>query len=396
MPKTYESQKLGVKAPIISPSNSPKDEVDQPTDTDIIQYNPHLEFDSSLQKMYFDKILGPKLTMYGHSLKVDKIQDPLLFSFIEAVSTAHRFVGQAEGVSSMSIVRRSRSSAIVEFKQKIVDFSTQNVRILFVSNVFLSLLDGVIYPKQDDRMPLMHLQGGRLILNRVGNYEDQMATFKDPTSVMMLSYFGTLDLTNCVLNGSGPHFSRNFWLSFVGKEGWWGTLEEDVCFLEILGGISEIAKTILIADEVPPLTDLLSIQSFFERRVSRNSDQWENFCSAFSLAGLIYFYRKVCDFTMKDPLIQQAVTDFIFNLEALQNTNLQHCLLFPLLVIGTHCIHPEQQEVIRKSVIASLEHLWFGSVKFLWNFLEEKWSTAQESVSWCDDFKDVSNTVFLF
>lgn len=362
---------------------------------------PSLEFTSDQQLMYFERILSPKLTVYGDSMKIENsfiFQDPLLSIFIGAISSAHKMIGSGDD-SSISVVNSSRSSAISEFRQNMIKLSDGNINVLFTGNVFLCLLDGVVYPKDDYTMASLHLQGGRAILNSIGNVERQLEVLDDSISIMMLSYFGTIDLINCIVTGLCPHFPKEFWFHFGDKIAWWGNISRNNSFLEILSVLADIAGSAL---EMTPMSleRLLSFHSFFERkRRQRNScdNNWEIFCSAFSLTGVIYLYRKICGFEKKSPLVQLAVTECVSNISELQDSELQHCLLFPLLIIGSHCIVPEHQELIRQSVIKSYSHLNFGSVRVLWKFLEEVWfGSTIPSRTWCEEFTEISKTVFLF
>jgi hypothetical protein len=81
--------------------------------------------------------------------------------------------------------------------------------------------------------------------------------------------------------------------------------------------------------------------------------------------------------------------------------NLHHCILFPLLVVGSHCLQADQRTEIRKSLARTAAYLSFESLRSLESFLERRWAALDDGSeikrsSWWVYFDEIANVTCLF
>jgi hypothetical protein len=81
---------------------------------------------------------------------------------------------------------------------------------------------------------------------------------------------------------------------------------------------------------------------------------------------------------------------------------LHHCILFPLLVVGTLCMEEEQRAVIRRSIEQTSVYLSFESLRTFRLFLESRWekldSKSEEYMrsNWWWYFEEIAPSTCLF
>jgi len=76
---------------------------------------------------------------------------------------------------------------------------------------------------------------------------------------------------------------------------------------------------------------------------------WNAFCSCYRYAASIYLYRALSGLSVSHPLVQQSVFSVMEILAGNDLTpNLYHCILFPLLIVGSHCLRGDQRVEVKK------------------------------------------------
>jgi hypothetical protein len=266
---------------------------------------------------------------------------------------------------------------------------------LFIANVLLCILDGIIEPTPESTAAHYHILGGKAILKHWGGVQ---AIFDKRTElpILMLSLFATMDLTHAILIGDETYFEASFWADFGGHEAWWGSVPPQDDFLEtmsIISQLGELGHGVLHRKDVVPIDKLLLIQQALDQQASRQLEldtkdtevlAWGDFTSAFRLSASVYLYRALSGLEVGHPLVQKAVADCMTVVsEGHLTLKLHHCILFPLLVVGTHSLDPCQRAAIRESIKHSSAYLSFEGLRSLTSYLEKRWEQLDDPTSGC-------------
>ncbi|TVY22885.1 hypothetical protein LHYA1_G007918 [Lachnellula hyalina] len=378
---------------------------------------PTLQKNSDHHMLYFENELLPRFNLTNTVPTIDlKLleSDPVLLQSVVAVAHAHaasRSVGYDGKVVSLQTIQ-SRNRALRVFREHLMGAHTEEVHgSLFIANVLLCILDGFIEPSVEDSATHHHLVGGKAILKQWTGMKS-VFQLKYELPVLMLSIFSTMDLTHSVLMGDEPYFEASSWADFGDCEAWWGNVKPADDFLETMSIISQLTTMghkVRHAKETIEIGTLLTIQMSLEQQAARQLEAknpetapWTAFCSVYRFAASVYLYRALSGLDVGHPLVQQVVTSFI---EVLSGTDLteklHHCILFPLLCVGSHCFLPEQRTLIRKSLGTTSRYLSFEGLRSLEAFLDKQWSRLDENsgswqVTWWDYFGDIAHASCLF
>jgi hypothetical protein len=399
--------------------------------------------------LYFEHEVIYRFNLSPDQLKIDLLsisKDPALRHSATAVANAHHFLYVRKSPKAGALVKRkARLDAIRLFRKQLQtpasegltsEKSSAAVLHLFVTNVLLCILDGVIDPADEGAAAFCHFQGGLAILSR-WNIFNQLFQAKKGLLALMLSIFTTLDLNYALLSGRDPYFHHSLWPAFAESDSWWGKLDPGNPFLEIMAILSQLAHMgwLVRGNKMPSgskLSSLLAVlqQSDFVMQkqvewltssptltqhlpsppwspsVTVTSDSletldleqsWAIFCGAYRLTGLIYMYRVLYGLKVTHPLVQQATAEGVQAICGVRLIGkLSHCLIFPTLVIGSHCRTLTQQTAIRAATESTATFLYFGSMRMMQNFLEGLWRRADVNWDWWETFDDISKRTFLF
>ncbi|KAI5212382.1 hypothetical protein E4T42_05152 [Aureobasidium subglaciale] len=183
-----------------------------------------------------------------------------------------------------------------------------------------------------------------------------------------------MDLTYAILGGETPHLGPDIWLQLADSEAWWSGIKDDHAFVDIMALLAQLAQ--LGHDSLDALTV---------------------FCSAYRASARIYMYRALCNLNISDLLVQESVQEGIYALQqAPLIGKLAHCLLFPCLMIGTHCITPDAQQTVLSSLEIAGDYLSFGSIKIMEGFLRDLWLAGDISTDFWTTMQPVSGKAFMF
>lgn len=135
---------------------------------------------------------------------------------------------------------------------------------------------------------------------------------------------------------------------------------------------------------------LCSVERILSAPTSRCKTEWENFCSFYAISGSIYFHRVLCQKPIEDSAVQLITRRGVELLvqEVLPGM-MSHCVVLPMLVIGSHCINEHDRQVIREALSPSLSYLSFGNMPVMADFLRALWRKNDMQASWWEMFHDV-------
>ena len=199
---------------------------------------------------------------------------------------------------------------------------------------------------------------------------------------------------------------------FDDVEAWWGRLACGDRFLVLLKGFSEMAllghlvkshlpeaSVAQLAEKcIPSIETMLSVPAVLGTSPTfASSAEWDAFCSIYEIAATIYTHRALRGRSVSHETVQSATRRGISKLmEAQLPGMLAHCVVFPLLVIGSHCIHIQDRKAASEFLTPSTTYLSFGSLVLMTELLQEIWSGSNMDSSWWEMFEPVSKKAFLF
>lgn len=366
--------------------------------------------------LYFENELLPRFNLAATVPRLDlKLleSDPVLLQSVVAVAHAHaasRSEGYGKVVSLENV--QSRNRALRVFREHLTGAHSDDVHgSLFIANVLLCILDGILEPSADSSATHHHLVGGKAIIKQWTGLKSVLQLKRD-LPVLMLSIFTTMDLTHSVLIGDKPYFEASCWAEYGDCDSWWGNIKSDDDLLKVMSIISQLATlgyNVRHAKKTIEIGTLLSIQMALEQQASRQLEArsietapWNAFCSAFRFTASVYLYRALSGLDVDHPLVQQVVASFI---EVVGGTDLtkalHHCILFPLLCIGSHCLVPEQRALVRKSIETSSSYLSFEGLRYLQSFLEQRWLLLDQKagtvhMTWFEYFDGIAQASCIF
>lgn len=412
--------------------------------------------------LYFEHIVIDRFNLSTEPVLVDLVavnKYPALRYSVTAVAKAHQQLSTCPGHHDAFLSKRAaRLKAISNFRTQLENPTHQKKsrRLLpldlFIANVLLCILDGVIDPNDESAACHVHYRGGRAILSQWKLHQQLLQRHKRGLPALMLSCFATMDLTYALLTGEEQYFRDTSWAHFAGSDGWWGVLPPCDPFLEIMRILSRLAhlghvvhrgdEDALFSDELEVLTMALKgyttlpdgleplfmsqQNEVFALKSSQNTqaplapqllvpmnscapqldfdESWTVFCNAYRIAGLIYIYRVFHRLDASHPLVQQTTS---YGLRAICDSRLKgklaHCLLFPALVIGAHCQTMPQQRASLSAMRSTAAFLNFGSLRVMEAFLQGLWARIPSSYeeegkseSWWECFKPIAEKTFLF
>lgn len=396
--------------------------------------------------LYFEHEVIDRFNLSPDPLLVDLLsisKDPVVQQSVTAVANAHHFFCKRQTPKAGTFAKRkARQDAIQLFRQQLQQPPISAVQEdsavlgLFVTNVLFCILDGMIDPNEEAPAALWHFRGGIAILNWWKS-ADQLFQAKRGLPALMVSVFSTIDLTNALLTGQAPHFHHSIWANFAGSDAWWGVLPVESPFLEVMAILSQLAEMgsvvresntlsvsrlrallaalresdIVMEEQTASLQSLPALAPYLpsppwsppspldpEGSETLDHEQsWYVFCKAYRLAALIYIYRVLYGLGVAHPLVQQATMEGV---RAICGSRLMgklaHCLLFPSLVVGSHCLTEEHQRAIRRTLQETSKFLYFGSTRLMERFLQRLWEKADTSLDWWQCFDEISKKAFLF
>ena len=383
---------------------------------------PTLQRNQDHHILYFENELLPRFNLSNTVPRVDLkflSRDPILLQSVIAVANAHQTYAYRSPDENSSLARiQDRNNALRMFRKNLMAAHNDEVNnSLFIANVLLCILDGIIEPASENSAATHHhLVGGKAILKHWGGVD---GIFDQGTElpILMLSIFTTMDLTHSVLIGDEPYFEHSSWVKFGDCEAWWGTVGADDDFLQtmaVLAHLAALGHEVLHLGKTVPIETLVSIQSTLDLQASRpvvddgshgSSERgaWAAFCAVYRFTAFVYLYRALSGLEMDHGLVQEAVSGCMEVIAGTHLTSkLHHCILFPLLVVGTLCFKEEQRVVIRQSIQQTSTYLSFESLRAFNVFLETRWaklderSTEYMRLNWWEFFEEIAAATCLF
>ncbi|KAF4544445.1 uncharacterized protein LTHEOB_6015 [Lasiodiplodia theobromae] len=365
---------------------------------------------------YFSHAVVPRFNLGIDDLDIDLAQvssDPALQHAVVAISNAHHALDTH--VTSHSILQakgRARLAALEVFrKQLAAERVSSSPELLFIANVFHCVLDGIIDPGDEAAAMACHFQGGKALLSH-GGCLTRLNSTHHRLSSFAVSIFATMDLVHSLLTGQSPFFDEDWVMERAGRPSWWGCLSAEDPFLGVLSTLFRLASLGSMArdpSQSVPIDELLSIQSALEKldvrffayahaggggiadKVLRES--WAAFCGSYRATASIYMYRALCNLDSDHELVQEATRDGVRAICKENLTgNIAHCMLFPVLVIGSHCSIEADRRLLLKTLKTNATYLAFGSIQLMEQFLQQRWDceSGWPSADWWECFEGIA------
>ncbi|KAL1620242.1 hypothetical protein SLS56_009734 [Neofusicoccum ribis] len=367
--------------------------------------------------LYFERAFLPRFNLGIASLDIDLAAvscDPVLQHAVIALANAHHALDAHNSSDDALFTKgQARLTALESFRTHLGARKT-SAEDLFLANVFHCVLDAIIEPTDEAAAMLCHFQGGRALLSD-GDCLNKLTSADHGLSAFAISVFATMDLVHSLLSGHEPFFDEAWVMSRAGRHCWWGCLDTEDPFLSILSILTRLARLGFEARESQTLVridDLLTIQSALERSGTNAcplhfsgdqdaamefQDSWAAFCSAYRATALIYMYRALCNLEPDHHLIQHATEEGVRAIckENLAG-NLAHCMLFPILVIGSHCMHEQDRKSLLRTLDNTASYLSFGSIQLIDGFLKERWYGQCLDSDWWDFYGGIAHRTAVF
>jgi hypothetical protein len=365
--------------------------------------------------LYFANAVLPRFQIPNDPIVLDYdvvSQDEPLQQAIVAVSQAHYALHSKVDIYDVSLLRKRAKQTAIEGFRKCLEqgvYSETSAQRLFAINILLCILDGMIQPEEDINASMCHLRGGFAILQQWTNTPTRML-LQDGLQAHLLSIYTTMDLVHALLSGEKPFFESITWKMFADAQTWFGRLQKGDRFLEILAAFSEMAALgNIVRDNLPDDSSSLmekclgSVETVFSGDANEYTRQhtvhtpWTLFCSVYEICGFIYLQRALRLHSLAEERTQVAVRRGVEMLidDRLPNM-MQHCVIFPLLVIGSHCTLTQDRKAILEVLSSSSSYLSFGNMTLMATFLKSNWSSSDPPLNWWECFASVSQKAFLF
>ncbi|EKG19702.1 hypothetical protein MPH_03013 [Macrophomina phaseolina MS6] len=370
--------------------------------------------------LYFANAVIPRFNLGTERLHIDLAAvngDPVLQRAVVALANSHRALDAH--LTTDDVVRakgRARLTALETFRKQL-DGEPASPEDLFLASVFHCVLDGIVEPTDETASMLCHFHGGKALLSYRGCLERLNAAHQGLFS-FAISIFATMDLVHSLLSGAAPFFNEDWVLTRPGRHSWWGSLAAEDPFLDVLSILFRLAALgnhACMSQTSIRIEDLLSIQSALEKtglkccshprprgaspvaQPTAFQDSWATFCSAYRCTALIYMYRALCNLDPAHELVQQATAEGVKAVckDHLAG-NIAHCMLFPMLIIGSHCVDQHQRQSILRALATNASYLAFGSIQLMESFLKERWSHGVSDSNWWDYYGDIASRTAVF
>ena len=372
--------------------------------------------------LYFANAVLPRFQITDEPIPVEfenVLQDEALRQTIMAVAQAHYAINSKVDVYDVAVVsKRTRQTAIEGFRKCLEQGvqSESSAQRLFAINILLCILDGMIEPSDGHNASTYHLRGGFAILDQWKNTPARML-LQDGLQAHLLSVYATMDLVHALLSGDKPFFQSMIWKMFADVQTWFGRLQSGDRFLDVLSAFSDMAvlgnliysnpsaeSVALVEKCLAPIEDVFMTRienDAKQRRPSADSStvysSWAAFCSMYETCGLIYLQRALRNRSTTDEVVQTATRQGV---EKLMDERLpammRHCLVFPMLVIGSHCTLAQDRKAVLEVLSPASSYLSFGNMQLMESFLRAVWENDEPRETWWQCFAPVSQKAFLF
>lgn len=275
-----------------------------------------------------------------------------------------------------------------------------NTESLLNACILMSILDSVIDCTNLDIVPT-HLFGARAIFKELLENEPGFVTTlntRNPLTQRTFSIFTTMDLIYCFLTCEClTCIAEVDWIRLHGCDCWFGRLNAEDPFLKVLSGLAFFSNSACLIKTRSLPTNISkelaeTCKMLLELSSCTSPSCWQLFVSCFADVGLLYYARVFQGKSIDDKMVQSLIHNFISKLRSGPSTILtpfnenepthneyvlDHCLLFPLMVIGAHCLNPEHQIFIRAWISKAVRSLAFKNINNLFAFLDKIWTSFQ-------------------
>ncbi|QPG76416.1 hypothetical protein FOA43_003805 [Brettanomyces nanus] len=400
--------------------------------------------DSSREFDYFRNVLIAKLHAFGKSLDESGLEvaqnSPILQNMISTLTACYIHNGSPASISLEEVQQRKAHSIqmLVDKIRQETAHAAENgatsksdlkdMEALLDACILMSILDSVIDCTNFNIVPT-HLFGARAILNEIvkrnPNFLRCLKT-GSPLTARLFSLFATMDLIYCILSGeSVTCMPQNGWFSLGDCDCWFGVIGSGDPYLQVMEALSFLTNSqLLLKTGNLPLSFMNDLEERFSLLLKLSTPKvnspWNLFVAGYADVGLVYYSRVILGAGIDDQQVQSTVSTFLSKLKSVPESStagdnassiLDHCLLFPLMVLGAHCVRQDQQGFVRKWIGRALPSLSFQNIGSLSVYLDGQWAitsclsnpssdpaniqTVRQS-TWWNLFADIAKKSIIF
>jgi hypothetical protein len=372
------------------------------------------EFDDERTAQYFSHAVLGRFQLCENPVEILDIaramEESPLRQTIAAVSYAHHRL-LSKSTSQELVHQNARTNALRCFREQLGTGleSETAAQELFILNILFCMLDGMIEPQSELNASIHHLKGGFAMIARWTQMPQNML-LKQGLEAHLFSVFATMDLVHAIFSGDKPFLEPMTWLMFTGVHAWWGCIKNGDRFPALLNIFSEMAclgalvhtqlpgadSTRLIEHCLPAVKAQMATLPPAAGPDTILSEHWATFCALYEAAAMIFLERALRQCSVDDDVVQTTLKQAIGVLSTHTLPGMMgHCTLMPLLIIGAHCLRPDDQNTIKRAISPTVFYLSFGCLQFLADFFDDLWHREDMRITWVDMFRSVSN-VFIF
>lgn len=323
------------------------------------------------------------------------------------IADAHRVL--QDGRNSRDLLRMKRLECLAAVRGEIggdqVDQSS--LKTLLLAVLLLYFHDGFLECAQPSASTASHHGGVRAIIDTLGGIQEVLET-SDESMHMLLSEFATTDLTTVMLKGGRPSFPPDTW-EIIGKRAvWWGTdtgsgqsslapvfqhASQLAWYLEAINkGTEDLDMATAREFEVALSPVYARITSMGEEDgdIDDKTNEAFTLLRAFQHSVLIYMYWAVCGLPASHSLVQQHVLPCLeCILDLKPPSKVLNCVIFPLLVAGSHVQSPRHRKAVQAMVHRLRDEMRFASLYSIGDVLFGIWKADKEDVTWFEMFSEL-------
>ncbi|OAL55155.1 hypothetical protein IQ07DRAFT_659115 [Pyrenochaeta sp. DS3sAY3a] len=351
--------------------------------------------------LYFHGRLWPLLTVLDQpsSPPLQSVVDDLVVcSATCLLAESHRFLQDRRNAPPDTIGKRKECIEAVNMElDRCSAGNTVGMRSLLFAILLLNFYEGYIECSKLSYPTLIHHNGIQATIDAMGGLQ-RVLTQEHRSLQVLISLFATADLTTKMLRGSVPSLAPVSWRLFKPDSVWWHEhLSDDAStLLPSLGGIFEQISNILIyrkslidnsatlsmsrikdfEEALQPLYSPFTFADLTRLDVPTNSELISHhaFLRAYQHTVLIYLYREVCGLPIGHPIVQQHVNGCLDAIDMVpRRSKTLNCLVFPLLVAGSHSRAVLRRRQVLRILIAIQSERKFISLQQIIEFSQSFW-----------------------
>jgi hypothetical protein len=375
---------------------------------------------------YFQKALWPLFTTVGHPclppISLALQSQPVLLAVCELAQAHHALSNtwvEQKGTTALPPSKRLDCLSSIRQQLRHSGKNPESLSRLLVAVLLIYFLDGYIDCSEESTSTGSHQAGVQAIIESLGGFHVLVDKCQEETS-MLLSEFGSSNLTRSLLDNRLPCFPADIWKHIESGTVWWEkprygetglasvffTMAEMAFYRHSLQATSGE----LSMDEVRRFEAALQ-PTFAPLSAGHREDSTAHlvhgtqlpkamqsmaFTRSFQHSATIYLYRAICGLHPRHYLVQQHVHSCIECIRDIDRSSKAHnCIIFPLYVVGAHAFSGEDQHFVIAELEAVYQTLQFSSLLLIRAALEDLWGFEAHEGDWAGMFTGLAKGVLV-